>query len=451
MKQRSVAIERRRRRVAIIAPSAYLLGGVQTWLDYIVPGLERAGWDVTVLLVNGTYSDAHVYLHNHPFDRARLVTNATGSREGRIRALMRGVAEAKPDIVLCVNIVDAYEAVTRLQQRGAASLRIAMALHSLQPCFFDDIARFASSLDGVIATNRLAISVAVQLSGVHAARAHYAPCGVEVPDLPCVQPDESETLTLLFAGRFDADEKRVMDLPRIVEALERRRVMYHLRLAGVGPAEDALRSAMSQFGDKVEFLGVLDAAGMRAKLYVPGAILLNLSPSETGPLVAWEAMANGVAVVSSRFLGIGLEGGLIDGTNCLTFPVGDIESAADAIVRLRNPALRHALIVAGRMLVEQRYSRTVSIDSWDRALCEVLVQPRQGQSSLPGQRSADGRLDRLFGVGLAETIRNALGIRFRHAEAGGEWPHSYGRDDNSAFRAQLGTMDSELLPDNKCL
>ena len=39
------------RTLAIVAPSAYLLGGVQSWLDYLVPGLEFYGWEITIALI----------------------------------------------------------------------------------------------------------------------------------------------------------------------------------------------------------------------------------------------------------------------------------------------------------------------------------------------------------------------------------------------------------------
>ncbi len=41
----------------VVAPSAYPLGGVATWLDDLVPGLERAGWRVTVGLTAGRHHD----------------------------------------------------------------------------------------------------------------------------------------------------------------------------------------------------------------------------------------------------------------------------------------------------------------------------------------------------------------------------------------------------------
>jgi len=59
-----------------------------------------------------------------------------------------------------------------------------------------------------------------------------------------------------------------------------------------------------------------------------------------------------------------------------------------------------------------------------------------------------GRLDRLLGVGNGERLRRALGIRFAHAEPGGEWPHSYGgtRADDVGFWATARALDATSAP-----
>ena len=250
------------RRLTVVAPSAYLLGGVQTWLDYLVPGLEARGWQVTVLLVHGVHSDAHAYSQKHPFASARLVENPTGSREGRVRALHGALRKLNPEVVLGVNIVDTYEAVARLRRCGGAP-KVAMALHGLHPSFYQDIATYSAVLDGVIVTNRLGAAAAVVRGGLPDHRVHYAPCGVPVPDFPV--PDEAgDKLALLYAGRFDAKEKRVLDLPLILRALDRRGLKFSLKLAGAGPAEAELRRALTEFGERVAFLGVLSETQMRA-------------------------------------------------------------------------------------------------------------------------------------------------------------------------------------------
>lgn len=65
--------------VLFIAPSAYLYGGLATWLDYLVPGLENSGWDITVGLVAGKHHSAGAYLKQHPFRKTRAIENKSGS------------------------------------------------------------------------------------------------------------------------------------------------------------------------------------------------------------------------------------------------------------------------------------------------------------------------------------------------------------------------------------
>lgn len=43
--------------ILLVAPSAYPLGGVATWIDYIVPGLRQHDWKVTLGLTDGTHLD----------------------------------------------------------------------------------------------------------------------------------------------------------------------------------------------------------------------------------------------------------------------------------------------------------------------------------------------------------------------------------------------------------
>jgi glycosyltransferase involved in cell wall biosynthesis len=392
------------------------------------------------------HGDARRYLRHHPFPRVRLVANPSGSREGRVRALAKAIRSVRPDCVLGVNIVDAYDAVARLRRGGNGVPRMAMALHGLNPCFQDDIARWRRHLDAVIATNRLGVAAAIRFGGMAADRVHYAPCGVGIPQR-LAAPDGSNGLTLLFAGRFDAGTKRVLDLPPILRALDRREVAFRVRLAGAGPAERELRAAMAAFGSRVEFVGVLNASQLRESFLRPGAVALVLSPSETGPLIAWEAMASGAAVVTSQFVGIGLEGALRDGETCLTFPVGDHEAAAAAIARLSEAALREGLIRRGRQVVEARYGHAASVRAWDRALRIVV-----GQSPLVGEppRSdvpVSGRLDRYFGTRAAESLRRVLRVRFRHRAPGDEWPHSYGSDENDPLLRELEAMDRAGMAD----
>ena len=85
------AVARASREVLFVAPSAYPLGGVAAWLDYIVPGLRQRDWNVTLGLVEGRFHDVDTYLDVHPDDQVLRIPYGTGTSEGRIRQLVRAL------------------------------------------------------------------------------------------------------------------------------------------------------------------------------------------------------------------------------------------------------------------------------------------------------------------------------------------------------------------------
>ena len=153
--------ERRvRGRILFVAPSAYPLGGVATWLDYIVPGLRELGWKVTLALTSGRHHDIEAYIRRHPMAGIERISCGSATLEARIRSLLRAFRKLRPDIVVSVNIPDVYAAVCRLRQQQDCGIRTVMALHALEADYFFDIKGYAKTLDAVIAANRLAITLA---------------------------------------------------------------------------------------------------------------------------------------------------------------------------------------------------------------------------------------------------------------------------------------------------
>jgi glycosyltransferase involved in cell wall biosynthesis len=437
------------KRILVVAPSAYPLGGVAIWLNYLLPGLARRGWQPILGLVQGHWHDVGKYGPAMPKSETISIPNPTGSHEGRLRALAGAIRDTAPALLLAVNIPDCYAAVARLRATGRPAPRVAMALHGIQPDLYEDVCQFRDVLDGVIATNRLACALTVA-SDVERERVHYAPCGVDLPQLPSRVEEASGTpLRLAFVGRLEEWQKRLSDLAGIVAELDRRGVNFELVIAGSGPDEASLATAVhAQLAQgRIKFLGDLAASEVSDQVYLRADVLLVTSRWETGPLVIWEAMASGVAVATSRFVGAGLEGSLQDDGNCLLFPVGDVGKAADAIVRLQDATLRMRLAARARERVQARYSRNASIDAWSRAAEAVLASaPLPGPVAAPAAEPA-GRLDEWFGTASAETIRKFAGLTFRHRDAGGEWPHSYGHSpmDDVRFWNRAAALDEARL------
>lgn len=429
-------------KLVFVAPAAYPLGGLASWLDDLVPGLRESGFQVEVLLTAGRWHDVATYAREHPGLDFTTVHCRSGTREGRVRALTRVLGGRGADLVIVVNVPDTYAAVDRLRAARAFPPRCAMTIHAIEPEFFDDLRDQRDVIDCAIATNQLACALSVELSGWAPERVFYAPYGVEMP-VAVRTHRGGERMEILFAGRLEEDQKRVSLLPPLVERLESTGVCFRLSVAGDGPDGAGLARELAPARERgsVRWLGAVERERLVREVLPEHDLFLLTSAWETGPIAIWEAMAAGLAVVSSRYLGSGLEHALIDRKNCRLFEIDDVEGAARAIRDL-VPAERRAEIARrGRQLIEHRYSREASVAAWSEACRRALaLDPSRpsGRRAIPPA----GRLDRALGVRLAESIRALAGSSFQHTGPGGEWPHSYGsRSELCGFVERASALD----------
>ena len=414
------------RRLLFVAGSAHTLGGLASWLDSLLPGLAARGWNPVLGLVEGPrHHRPERLIDAHPQENWIRIPCATGTPEGRCRALTRALADQRPAAALAVNIPDLFPALHRARKAGSRT-RGLMTVHGIEPELYADARRFRGVIDGAVGTNRLACRLLEDLAGIEATRVFYAPYGVD-PIAPGERfsPAEGSSLKIGYAGRLEESQKRVRDLPRITRALDRIGMRHEWRIAGGGPEETGLRRDLP--AGRATFLGAVPGPELASLLYREIDALIVPSRWETGPLVVWEAMAAGVPVVAARYLGSGLEGALRDEENALLFDAGDAETAARQLARLaRDPALADRLTSAGRELARERYSRERSIDAWERAIESVLALPPLPAGTAPEVPQATGRLERLAGPQWSESVRRALGRTGPDAGSGGEWPHAYG-------------------------
>jgi glycosyltransferase involved in cell wall biosynthesis len=410
--------------ILIVAPSAYPVGGVATWIDYIVPGLRQRGWRVTLGLTQGLHHNVDAYLSDHPMEGVIRVRNMTGTREGRVRALCDAITEVRPDIVSSVNIVDVYRAVNRLKRRGSLSVRGVMTLHGLDGEYYEQIRHEVASLDAVIATNRLACKLASSVGGLESGRIYYAPYGVRLPKSFGIAPIEGlAPIRIGFVGRLEKPQKRIDDLVAIVREMDRQKINYQLLIAGAGPEENWLRCELRLNVERgvVQFLGALSRKEVE-DFYGTIHTLLITSSWETGPIVAWEAMARGVLVVTSAYIGSGLEGNLRHRENCLIYPVGNAAAAVKCIVKT-DVELRSRLTSAGIEFVRERMTHERSIEYWSQCFTDIRSLPARPPSVEHTRREPAGRLDRLLGTRLGEIVRKIPYRKRVPVEPGEEWPH----------------------------
>ncbi|MGB5708323.1 MAG: glycosyltransferase family 4 protein [Arenicellales bacterium] len=412
-------------RILIVAPSAYLLGGVQNWLDYLMPGLEKFGYEVVLGLTDGEHHRSADYLVAHPWTKAERIINPTGSRQGRVNAVSRKILDVEPDIVFSVNIGDCLEAISDLREKRQSAARLVMTMHGIEADYVGDLRYYEQVVDGVIYTNRLIKPLIQTYTALNSSRLFYAPCGVNIPNRMPVR--DSKPHHIFWMGRFDQAQKRCLELPLIAQSLPSRDISWKLILAGDGPEECRLRQGFDDIEvGRVEFLGHVPHKTLLRELLPTAGILLLNSSWETGPITIWEAMAAGVPVVTSRYTGSGVENSLEDQHNVSMFDVGDVRAAADCLQSLfHDTELRRRLVKNGFELVKQRYSISRSVDSCQRALRTIMaLPPREDIALEAAEKPVQGRLDRWLGASKGEKLRRVLGRTWKHRSAGSEWPHA---------------------------
>ncbi|MFC1605450.1 glycosyltransferase family 4 protein [Pseudomonadota bacterium] len=401
-----------------------------TWADFLLPGLEKRGWQAILGLVSGPrYHRPAQYLEAHPYHRVVSIHCNSGTRYGRVKAVRAALRNVRPDVLLTANIPDAIIATAAERNSGNSRSRIVMSCHGIQRDLFEDMRCLRNELDHVVCTNKLACRLAESVGGIEPERVHHAPCGTVVPDeLPARVVNNQ--FTIAFAGRLEQDQKRVFDLVEIGAALRSRNMNFRILIAGSGPDEDALKVQLKNSGlsDYFQFLGFVEPSALNRELYEVADALLLTSSWETGPIVLWEAMAAGLPIVTSRYLGSVSESILSHRSNCLMFDIGDCDTGARHLESLMvDRELVRSIRSRAFSDVSASLTTDISVAQWERSLSKALdvapISTASGDCSALAQQA--GRLDRWFGPSLAEMVRN-IRVPTLDSGPGGEWPHTLG-------------------------
>lgn len=415
-------------RVLFIAPSAYLLGGVQDWLYMTCIGLRERGHRVVVGLPKGKF---HIpVLYNQKYGGLETISfeNRTRTKEGRIRCLATFLLNNRCDVIVGVNIGDLYEAYIRVAEE-LGDTRIVLTLHAIEMNYFLDIRAYAPILDGVITTNRLTEKMVREMGKLEDEDIYYAAYGIRRNEkMKKNSYYDLEKVNIAWVGRIEQKQKRVMDLIDIIKHLDKSGISYMLSIVGDGPdRQELMRGLKTANANKsVCLLGQMEKDGL-SSFYEKNNILLITSEWETGPIIAWEAMEAGLVVVSTRYLGSKLEEALIDRRTALLYDVGDTYKASEEIIYGCKQEVRQEIIKNGYELVDQRYSEKISVRKWEEALFAIVNKKKKRVCREKGLKMAEGRysgkLEQILGVNMSEKLRYVL--RGKQAnDAGSEWPHS---------------------------
>ena len=399
---------------------------MEAWMESLDCALTARGWDVVVALAKGPqFHDPEKYLSEHVHSNVVLVTELSGFRECRMSTLLSLFKRYMPDIVIPVGLADPLHAMALWKLRGGRA-KLVVCMHTNADLFHHDVKACSEYID-------LAASVSKRgsmlLEEVLPGRVAHIPTGVHAGKMGRIRIRKE--LNLAYIGRLEHSEKRVLDLIELMTHLKSVNVRLHV--VGKGKDEQLLRSALE--GDiscgRVLFYGQITNNELYENIYQHMDALIVLSKAEGGPIVAWEAMANGVIPVVSDYIGRREEGVIKDKVNALVFDVGDMRGAAACIASLLDKTHLEYLSSGARALPID-YSVDKFGDNWDAKLKEVIASPIAVGSSLPVRCVSPGRLLRAkVPLEIASLTRRIFRMRYRHKGPDGEWPGMYGVEDGN--------------------
>ncbi len=331
----------------------YGMGGVETYLLNMARESVQDGaalWVAAMSNADGPLRERFQEAGAHLLDWSDFRDAYMNRRPGEPvrRRLLGDLARIRPTLLALNDCNDFSLGVAPLLESVRPYCTILDTFHIDSPVdqYLDFRAKFLRALDGIAATNEHVIDRFrrryPEASGVEV---RYIANGVSVPDRERKPPDE--TLRMLYVGRLAQDQKRILELPPLLERLRAGGRKFTVTIVGDGPCREELCAdlARRELGDRVQLTGYLPPEKV-AGLYFEHDVFVNLSTFEGFSMSVLEAFAAGCVPVCTDVASLD-RSVFQDGVNCRLCPADHLERMVE-IWQSLTPALLRQLSVAAR-------------------------------------------------------------------------------------------------------
>lgn len=369
----------------IVAATQWTLNGVNVFSENLVKGLRERGIDARILLTEEDSSlvqvrDAPMKRPDIPFDRLPAGRWKTwGAHWG---AMIRYLENLAPCIYI-PNYDWRHSCVCPLLSPFVGVIGV---VHSDDPLHYDHVSRLGKYWNVIAATSTTISQKTMASHPSLAGRVYTIPIGVDIPyEVPKRHTTSAGPLKLIYHGVLKQHQKRILDLPRIMNLAFERKLPVKLTIAGGGPDENQLIAASGNLIDKglMEFVGVVPRHNMM-KLLEEHDVYILTSEFEGMPNALLEAMGRGCVPLVTRMESAVPE--LVqDGQNGFVVAIGDMEAFVDRLEdltrfgeqRLEMSRRAHATVSSGNFSVRDM------VNSYANLIDRVAAQTKDGVFARP--------------------------------------------------------------------
>lgn len=307
------------------------LGGVESWLKTIVPALRKSGLNNVYLAteLKSQQIDADNILNFCLYDTPVF-------SKKYIDQCIEFLYSQLPCIITFSRVNELLLAATLIKERNPAAIHIIMADHGSCDGMYRDILSYRDYIDYYVCVST-GIKERIICNGINPQKVDVMTCPVLFDSV--LQREytlcEVEPIRIGFAGRLEIFEKRIDMLKSVIACLERKRINYVMKIAGMGTEFESLSAFIQEnnLEKKIQLLGQLPNDAMAA-FWKEQDIALNTSDNEGRPLSNMEAMISGAVPVVTHTIGI-LDD-VKDGINGFIVPIDDAEMMSERITYLYN-------------------------------------------------------------------------------------------------------------------
>lgn len=332
--------------ITISLPQGFTIGGVTTWALATARHLATTRRAVRLI--------AHAPLAGHAtFDPAPALVDARveiieapclAGHDG-FKACVDIYAAQLPTLLFPNLCAESYAIAAELSRSRARDLRVVSWIHGDNPIDYAYLEHFEPIIHRYIAVSRQCRAQMQNRLPNRADDIACVPCGVEIAPVVARTPPTNRSLRIAYAGRIEQGIKRVIDLLAIGLSLATQGRRFEMRIVGDGPHADMLDARIAALAPR---FAKRNCTLARERARPPHAmndvwqwadVFLLTSRLEGFSVSMLEAMAAGCIPVVTR-IDSGVGEMIRDDFNGLTFPIGDIDTAASQLARIAdNPEL----------------------------------------------------------------------------------------------------------------
>jgi colanic acid/amylovoran biosynthesis glycosyltransferase len=355
------------------------MGGLNSWLQKLLPLLQMAGIEVEVHLtaVYGKPGINCAFFSDHGM-RIRWMPSLKHLPYA-VKYLHQLLKESRSDIYVPTVIVPAYFAAGYARCAGIPTVGVLLADNQYHRTLVDEFINGDPDyrVSAVVPCSTFLESQVSSPAAAHGVMVRQIACGVPIPARTAEPP--GSVFRLVYTGRLTEEAKRISDVANALCTVTQKIPNLEAWITGEGDARPAVENIIREKGgDRVRLLGRVD--DVYDVLPQCHALVL-LSDYEGLPISVLEAMATGVVPICLDTRS-GIREAIEHAVNGLI--VND--RAADffsAVKSLQNdPAKWRRLSVAARETVQQRFSAEASARQWIDLL-EQLNRQKAARAEFP--------------------------------------------------------------------